>query len=160
MPARQLIESLQLSPHPEGGWYRELYRSASQVETPRGTRSALTKIYYLLEPGQFSRWHVIESDEIWHFYAGGTLELFAYDPATQQHARHLLGNALDGKDSVAVIKAGDWQAARVIEGFALVGCSVAPGFEFSEFRFVSALPDHTAHFDDSLAPMAALATLL
>ncbi|MBS1170698.1 MAG: hypothetical protein H6R01_1616 [Burkholderiaceae bacterium] len=160
MPARQLIESLQLSPHPEGGWYRELYRSATQVETPRGTRSALTQIYYLLEPGQFSRWHVIDSDEIWHFYAGGTLELFGYDPVTQQQERHLLGHALEGRESVAVIKAGDWQAARVLDGFALVGCSVAPGFEFSEFRFVSALPGHATHFAGEQSPLAALATLL
>ena len=156
MPARQLITSLDLAPHPEGGWYRELYRSETQVETPRGTRSALTQIYYLLEPGQFSRWHVIESDEIWHFYAGGTLELFSYDPQTRQIERSLLGNPLDGHGSVAVIKAGNWQAARVTDGFALVGCSVAPGFEFSEFRFVSGLPDHQTHFSGDLALLAPL----
>ncbi len=156
MPARKLIESLELAPHPEGGWYRELYRSATQVETPRGTRSALTKIYYLLEPGQFSRWHVIDSDEIWHFYAGGTLELLAYDPQARQIERSLLGNPLDGHGSVAVIPAGHWQAARVLDGFALVGCSVAPGFEFSEFRFVAALPEHGAHFSGELASLASL----
>ncbi|MEA5098319.1 MAG: cupin domain-containing protein [Burkholderiaceae bacterium] len=156
MSARQLIASLQLAPHPEGGWYRELYRSATPVDTPRGKRSALTQIYYLLEPGQFSRWHVIDSDEIWHFYAGGTLELLAYDPLTAKFERSLLGNPLAGHGSVAVIPAGHWQAARVIDGFALAGCSVAPGFEFSEFRFVSALPDHAAHFSGELAPLATL----
>lgn len=156
MPARKLIESLELVPHPEGGWYRELYRSTTQVETPRGTRSALTKIYYLLEQNQFSRWHVIESDEIWHFYAGSAIELFSYDPQTRQCTHSLLGNPLDGYGSVAVIPAGQWQAARVTGGFALVGCSVAPGFEFSEFRFVAALPGHGGHFAGELEVLAAL----
>lgn len=156
MPAHRLITSLSLTPHPEGGWYREIYRSGSRVDTPRGTRSALTQIYYLLEENKFSRWHVIDSDEIWHFYSGAALELFSYDPQTQQLERHMLGNPLEGYISVAVIKAGSWQAARAIDNYALLGCSVAPGFEFSEFRFVSSLPEHAAHFDGALAHLTDL----
>jgi predicted cupin superfamily sugar epimerase len=71
--AAQWIEQLGLQPHPEGGWYREVHRTAARVETERGVRSALTTIYYLLEQGQLSRWHVVESDEVWHFYGGAPL---------------------------------------------------------------------------------------
>ncbi len=156
MPSHSLIQRLGLQPHPEGGWYREIYRSADAVQTPRGERSALTKIYYLLEQNQFSRWHVIDSDEVWHFYGGSPLELLSYDPQARQLQRHVLGNPLDGRDSVAVIPAGHWQAARTMDGFALTGCTVAPGFEFREFRFVSGLPDYHDHFADLLAAFAEL----
>ncbi len=156
MPSRELIARLELHPHPEGGWYREIYRSADAVQTPRGERSALTKIYYLLQQSQFSRWHVIDSDEVWHFYAGTALELLSYDPQARQLQRHILGNPLEGRECIAVIPAGHWQAARAVDGFALTGCTVAPGFEFSEFRFVSGLPEHRAHFTDTLAAFAEL----
>jgi predicted cupin superfamily sugar epimerase len=146
-----LMTSLQLQPHPEGGWYREIFRSPTQIETPRGVRSAVTTIYYLLEAAQISRWHVVEADEIWHFYAGTTLELFAYHPVTQQLTRYLLGAPESGGQSVAIIPAGVWQAARVVSGHALMGCTVAPGFEFSDFRFVATLPDHAKHFVGALA---------
>lgn len=141
-----LISSLQLQPHPEGGWYRELYRSPTQLATPFGTRCAVTTIHYLLEEGQLSRWHVVTSDEIWHFYAGTELELLAYDPATRTMQHHRLSDPAQGGQSVAVIAAGVWQAARVISGYTLVGCTVAPGFEFSDFQFVADLPDHPEHF--------------
>ncbi len=78
--AADLIARLGLKPHPEGGWFREVHRATDRVETARGSRSALTTIYYLLEKEQISRWHVVESDEIWHFYAGAPLELLVYDP--------------------------------------------------------------------------------
>lgn len=141
-----LISELQLQPHPEGGWYRELYRSPTQLDTPRGPRCAVTTIHYLLEAGQLSRWHVVTSDEIWHFYAGTVLELLAYDPVTRKLQRHLLSDPAQGGQSVAVIAAGVWQAARVVSGYALLGCTVAPGFEFSDFEFVADLPEHRPHF--------------
>ena len=156
MSSHELITRLALQPHPEGGWYRELYRSASGVQTPRGARSALTQIYYFLEQNQFSRWDVIDSDEVWHFYAGAALELLCYEPKTRVLQRHVLGNPLDGYDSVAVVPSGQWQAARSLNGFALTGCSVAPGFEFSEFRFVSGLPEHGSHFVDAMKEFANL----
>ena len=156
MAFRELIERLALQPHPEGGWYRELYRSAERVQTARGDRAALTQIYYLLEPGQFSRWHVIDSEEVWHFYAGAGLELYCYDPVSEKLQCHILGSPLEGNDSVAVIPPGCWQAARPLNGFALVGCSVAPGFEFSEFRFVSGMPGHEGHMARELAGHTAL----
>ena len=92
-----LIKKLDLIPHPEGGWYREVYRSAVQVATPRGPRAAVTTIYYLLERGQHSRWHTVDADEIWHFYDGAPLELLNYEPAAQQLKRHLLAPASAGE---------------------------------------------------------------
>ena len=148
--AAKLVERLELKPHPEGGWYRELHRSAVRVETARGSRSALTTIHYLLERGQLSRWHVVEADEVWHFYAGAPLELLAYDPQTRKLHRRTLGPVSDGGESVAVIATGVWQAARSLGDYSLVGCSVGPGFEFEDFRFVSALDGHSAHFTGEL----------
>ncbi|MDD2775921.1 MAG: cupin domain-containing protein [Gallionella sp.] len=151
-----LITALQLQPHPEGGWYREIFRSPTSLDTPRGKRAALTTIFYLLGAGQISRWHVVESDEIWHFYAGTTLELFAYDPQTRSLTTYLLGDLQSGGQPVAIIPAGVWQAARVQSGHALMGCTVAPGFEFSDFRFVADLPDYAGYFTGELEAYMAL----
>jgi uncharacterized protein len=90
--AADLVRKLALQPHPEGGWYREIFRSPTRVETARGLRSALTTIYYLLEQNQLSRWHVVQADEVWHFYAGAPLELVAYVPDTRAVERHVLGH--------------------------------------------------------------------
>jgi len=141
---------LALAPHPEGGWYRELYRSPIRVSAQGKERSAATTIYYLLERRQLSRWHTVEADEIWHFYCGARLELFAYDPAAERLTRHLLGEPTDDARPVAVIPAGAWQAARSLGEYSLAGCSVAPGFEFADLRFVAALPHHAAHFAGAL----------
>jgi len=145
--ARSLIERLGLQPHPEGGWYREIFRSPVRVQTPRGERSAITTIYYLLEAGQLSRWHVVQADEIWHFYGGSPLELLDYQP----ERRELTRTVLDSANAVGVIAVNEWQAARSLGGFSLVGCTVGPGFDFADFRFVTDLPDHAAHFKSELA---------
>jgi uncharacterized protein len=156
MEAREIIEKLSLAPHPEGGWYREVYRSGTRVDTQRGARSALTTIYYLLEQHQISRWHVVSSDEIWHFYSGAPLELLAYDPPSRKLARHVLAEPDSGNEPVSVIKAGIWQAARSLGAYSLVGCSVGPGFEFEDFRFVSSVPGHSSHFTGTLLSFAEL----
>ncbi len=143
-PALALIERLGLVLHPEGGWYREVYRSSRQLPLDNGPRSALTTIYYLLERGQVSRWHVTDADEAWHFYSGGPLELLAYEPRRRELVRHVLGDGQSGS-WVAVVPAGWWQAARPVGEYALAGCSVAPGFEFSGFQFVESLPEHRDH---------------
>jgi predicted cupin superfamily sugar epimerase len=151
--AKQWIERLGLQPHPEGGWYREVHRAAARVETERGPRSALTTIYYLLEQGQLSRWHVVDSDEVWHFYGGAPLELLAYEP----RARVLRHTVLGAKgESIGVIEAGVWQAARSLGAYSIVGCTVGPGFDFADFRFVSAIAGHAAHFEGELASYAGL----
>jgi predicted cupin superfamily sugar epimerase len=156
MRARALIVRLDLQPHPEGGWYREIYRSSTSVQTTRGARSAITAIYYLLEREQISRWHVVEADEIWHFYEGAPLELLAYDPQPRALARHVLGNTTDDHERVAAMRHGVWQAARSLGDFSLVGCSVGHGFDFEDFRFVASLPGHRVHFEDTLEPFAVL----
>jgi uncharacterized protein len=151
--ASDLVRDLALQPHPEGGWYREIYRSPTRVETSRGSRSALTTIYYLLERNQQSRWHVVQADELWHFYAGAPLELFDYNPTSGELQRHLLGEV-----HVAVIPAGSWQAARPLGDYTLVGCTVGPGFEFADFQFVADLPDPATHFTGGA--LSQLTTLL
>ena len=156
MNARALIESLQLKPHPEGGWFREIHRAAANVTTASGaTRSALTTIYYLLERDQLSRWHVVTSEEIWHFYAGAPLELVVYDPITRVCKPTVLDTPAQGREPVGIVRAGEWQAARTLGhhsgDYSLVGCNVGPGFEFEDFRFVSALPGHLDHFTGELS---------
>lgn len=161
MSPAELITRLALQPHPEGGWYREIYRSPTRVETSRGSRSALTTIYYLLEQGQLSRWHVVQADELWHFYGGAPLELFEYHPVPRKLMRHVLGpvatvDAASGTTSVAVIPKGVWQAARSLGPYSLLGCTVGPGFDFADFQFVSGLPSSADHFTVDLAPLACL----
>lgn len=156
MTAKDVIQALQLAPHPEGGWYREIYRSADRVQRGSDTRSATTAIYYLLEQQQLSRWHVVDADEIWHFYGGAPLELLAYDPATRRLKRQALQAAGTEARPVGIIPSGVWQAARSLGEYSLVGCTVSPGFEFSGFRFTVDLPGHRDHFVDELSQYATL----
>lgn len=130
--AERLITELRLAPHPEGGHFRETFRSTDRVVTPRGTsRSALTTILFLLTGEEFSAFHRLTSDEIWHFYRGDALTVEIIDSAGR-HERRMLG--IDGPWQTAVA-AGAHFASHVANplGFALVGCDVAPGFEFSDF---------------------------
>jgi predicted cupin superfamily sugar epimerase len=150
MNARGLIERLQLQPHPEGGWFREIHRATQTVTTNRGTRSALTTIYYLLERHQLSRWHVVQSDEIWHFYAGAPLELIVYDPATRACNPTVIDVPTTEREPVGIVRAGEWQAARSLGDYSLVGCNVGPGFDFADFQFVSALDGYADHFTGQL----------
>jgi predicted cupin superfamily sugar epimerase len=137
--AAELIRRLGLTPHPEGGHYRETHRDAQQVlRTPGGpARSAGTAIYYLLHEGACSAWHRIASDEIWHFYAGCALHVHVLEEGGIVRT-HRLGDALRAPAAAyqAVVPAGNWFGAELAEpgGYALVGCTVAPGFEFSEFE--------------------------
>ena len=149
--ASELITRLGLSPHPEGGWFREVHRASERVDTARGARSALTTIYYLLERGQVSRWHVVASDEIWHFHAGAPLELLVYDPRAREFQRHVLSAPAADREPIGIVAAGVWQAARSLGEYSLVGCNVGPGFDFADFQFVSSLPGHREHFGGSLA---------
>ena len=153
MDAAELVRTLALKPHPEGGWYREVYRSRMRVTAPSGDRSALTTIYYLLERHQKSRWHVVGADELWHFYYGAPLELFAYDPDSRVASRQVLDHPTAGREPVAIIPTGVWQAARCLGDYTLVGCSVAPGFEFADFRLIADVPRHAEHFATALSAL-------
>jgi hypothetical protein len=138
--AAELISTLDLHPHPEGGFFREVHRSASHVTTDdeRGERAALTTIYFLLPGGTHSRWHQVDSDEVWHFYEGDPLELLELDAAGQSLARHRLGLVNGtGQGPVHTIPAGAWQAARPLGAYTLVGCTVGPGFDFADFRMLA-----------------------
>jgi predicted cupin superfamily sugar epimerase len=139
--ASGLSARLGLEPHPEGGRYRQLHRSASVVHVPwRGAdRAALTSILFLLERGEASRWHRVLSDEVWHFHEGDPLELFVVDADFAGVRRHVLGLASEGHEPLAVVPAGAWQAARPLGELALVACDVGPGFDFADFVLLSDL---------------------
>jgi predicted cupin superfamily sugar epimerase len=140
--AQQLIEQLQLQPHPEGGWYREVFRSEDQVmpQDGRPARSALTSIYFLLEAAQHSRWHRVLSDEVWVHLEGAPLELWTWDAADSRLHGAVLGPVGTATIPQHVVAAGLWQAARPSArdgaGHTLVACMVGPGFDFSDFRMM------------------------
>jgi uncharacterized protein len=136
--AADLIERLGLTPHPEGGYFREVYRSAAWVQPldGRADRLALTTIYFLLVAGQVSRWHRVASDEVWHYYEGGPLELLVADAGFHDVSRRLLGPVAETTQPVQVVVAGEWQAARLSGSYTLVGCTVGPGFEFADFQLL------------------------
>lgn len=129
--AASLIAALGLKPHPEGGHYAELFRSQHRVQTARGERSALTTIDFLLAQGEFSAWHRVESDEVWHLLEGGPLLLHVVAADFSRIETVELGATTRRH----VVPAGDWQAARVGGDFAHVGATVGPGFEFADFSF-------------------------
>jgi predicted cupin superfamily sugar epimerase len=141
--AAELVSSLDLRPHPEGGFYREVYRSATVVTTgdARGERAAITTIYFLLTAGAQSRWHQVDSDEVWHFHEGDPLELLELDVRATTLARHRLGS-VDGiaQRPLHTVPAGAWQAARTLGDYTLVGCTVGPGFDFADFRLLADEP--------------------
>ena len=144
--AADLIQGLGLTPHPEGGYFREVYRSAARVHPldGRADRLALTTIYFLLVAGQVSRWHRVASDEVWHHYEGGPLELLVADAGFDDVSRRLLGPVAETTQPVHVVVAGEWQAARPTGSYTLVGCTVGPGFEFADFQLLESLPDEAA----------------
>jgi uncharacterized protein len=133
--AADWIAALALTPHPEGGHYRETYRAAASVPTPAGPRAASTAIYFLLQAREISALHRIRSDELWHFHAGEALEIVELSEAGSRE--HRLGLDVGHGESPQVsIPAGVWFGARVAggAGFAVVSCTVAPGFDFADFE--------------------------
>lgn len=136
-----LIAQLALRPHPEGGWYRETFRSPQAVrrEADGALRSGLTTIFFLLAGGDVSRWHRVASDEAWHHYEGAALELLSFAP--DGSATHRVQLGADAGSRMHVVPAGWWQAARPTGDYALVGCSVGPGFDFADFVLLGDLPE-------------------
>ena len=123
--ADSLIRLLGLQPHPEGGYYAEVYRS-----------QAVTTIYFLLTAHGASRWHRVASDEIWHFYEGAPLDLLQLTPDGSELERYGLGPLTETQQPVHTVPANHWQAARSRGAFTLVGCSVAPAFRFADFSLL------------------------
>ena len=133
---QRLIAALRLAPHPEGGWYRETFRSAQRVTTERGTmRSASTAIYFMITSETFSAFHRLIADETWHFYRGNPLTIDIIMPSGA-HERRTIG-AHDALQTT--VPGGAYFASHVDrpDGYALVGCDVAPGFEFADFQLTT-----------------------
>ena len=125
--ADRLIALLELTPHPEGGYFRETFRDASS-SGPEG-RSHSTAIYFLLRAGEASRWHRVDAAEVWHFYRGAPLELRI------GRQSYVLGpNVDEAQAPQIVVPPHAWQAARSLGDYTLVGCTVAPGFDFAHFE--------------------------
>ncbi len=121
--ADRLIQLLDLKPHPEGGYFRETFRDGGNG------RAHSTAIYFLLKAGEVSRWHRVDAAEVWHFYRGAPLELKI------ERDTYILGPDIDeAQVPQLVVPPGAWQAARSLGAYTLVGCTVAPGFEFSKFE--------------------------
>jgi predicted cupin superfamily sugar epimerase len=155
--AAELIAALDLIAHPEGGYFREIHRSASSVDPRDGRppRPALTTIYFLLVAGQVSRWHRVRSDEVWHFLEGDPLELHAADARFEQLTTHVLGPYREATRPAHVIDAGWWQAARTMGSYTLVGCTVGPGFDFADFEMLHELPHEAEALRSKLPQLAA-----
>jgi hypothetical protein len=140
--AAELIAGLQLSPHTEGGYFREIHRSPSLVDPRdgRARRSALTSIYFLLVSGGVSRWHRVASDETWHFLEGHPLQLHDADAAFESVITTTIGPYDELAQPAHVIVAGSWQAARSMGDYTLVGCTVGPGFDYADFALLEDFP--------------------
>lgn len=157
MDAADLVRALNLEPHPEGGHYREVYRSSDTIPSwglPArydGPRACCTSIYYLLQSGQRSRLHRIRSDEIWHHYQGSPIALHLLRD-DGSHERRIVGPPPQGQGWQVIIPHGVWFGAEVLDdaGYALLGCTVAPGFDYADFELadsaalLSRFPQHAA----------------
>ncbi len=163
-PANFWIEKLQLTRHIEGGSFKEIYRSAMILQKEilpnqfNGNRHISTSIYFMLEPGQFSAFHRIASDEQWHFYFGGTL--LVYEIQADGHlTEHKLGNdpAIADNTFQCVIRAGSWFASRPATDvtYCIAGCTVAPGFDFADFELADrhALINEYPHHKDLIVSL-------
>ena len=129
-PVEVVVRRFALLPHPEGGWYREIFRSPHRVQAGSEDRSALTVIHYLLARGAYSAWHRVDADEAWFFSDGSIVEHLIAAPDFSSVVRRRLIDATP----VSIAPAGWWQAAYTEGEWALVQCAVAPGFEFSKFE--------------------------
>lgn len=158
MTAKDFIAAFQMLPHPEGGFYKETYRSdvlVNKTALPEGfsgDRVFSTAIYFLMEKGNFSAFHRIKSDECWHFYAGQTLEVFVIQQNGSLDIIKLGSNIDKGETFQYVVPANCWFASRPANesNFSLVGCTVAPGFDFNDFelayseKLVESFPQHAS----------------
>lgn len=135
--ATELVQLLGLAPHPEGGHYREVFRSTETVhpQDARPARAALTSIDFLLVAGECSAWHRVASDEVWHRFEGGPLRLWLVSPALDALSSVVLADATADTRPRHVVPAGWWQAAEPLGDYAYVGATVGPGFDFSDFSF-------------------------
>lgn len=139
-----IIQSYKMLPHPEGGFYKETYRSVIELDGKslengmEGTRNCSTAILFLLIQDSFSAFHRIKSDEIWHFYDGDPVQIHVIEPNGNYHLIKLGKNASKNEVFQAVVPAGAWFASKTEGEYSLVGCTVAPGFDFADFELANA----------------------
>ncbi len=134
MTAEEIIATLGLMPHPEGGYFHETFRDEHAIND----RATSTAIYYLLKADQISAWHRIDAAEVWHFYAGAALELRISSDGDSAQSHRLGRDILNGQRPQIVVPHGAWQSARSTGKWTLVGCTVAPGFQFEKFEMAPA----------------------
>ena len=134
--AEELIQLLDLAPHPEGGHYRRIFESTKRTEVNGIERPTLTAIKYLLVAGVTSRWHRVDATEIWDWSEGSPLELSMFDPENRTLSRAQLDTSARGGQQVQVVKAGIWQSARSLGDYSLMDCSVSPGFVWKGFQLL------------------------
>jgi predicted cupin superfamily sugar epimerase len=158
MTAQEYVQTLQMQAHPEGGYFAETYRSSETVAVHAlpsrfgGARAISTAIYFLLENHHVSAFHRIQSDEVWHFYDGGPLDVFVIDLTGELYIIRLGRDMAAGEVFQAVVPAGCWFGSKPApeSSFSLVGCTVAPGFDFADFELadqqvlLNAFPRHAA----------------
>jgi len=132
----ELINLLDLEPHVGGGYIREIFRSTNLVHLlgNQVERKALTTIYYLLGAGEFDSWHRLDSDEVWQYHEGATLELLWIEQEEEKYTRCLIGEIDDLIKPIAIVPGGCWQMARTTGEYTLVGCSMGPGFEYEGYQ--------------------------
>ena len=128
--ADEIIARFDLTPHPEGGWYRETFRD----ENPQGGRALSTAIYFLLKADEESRWHKADAAEIWHWYGGGSLVLSTSPDGLTTRSHRLGGDLAAGERPQLIVPAHHWQSAKPQGHWVLVGCTVAPAFHFDGFE--------------------------
>jgi predicted cupin superfamily sugar epimerase len=146
MAYQQLIKQYNLQPHPEGGWYKQSYKSTEYISAAAlperfgGDRPFSTAIYFLLEKNNFSAFHRIKSDECWHFYNGDPLEIFVIQHTGKLVTVTLGNDSSKGQLFQYVVPGGCWFASRPAPGsdYCFVGCTVAPGFDFADFELANA----------------------
>lgn len=150
-----IVNQLNLTPHPEGGFYKETYRSNHIIAKDAlydeftGDRNYCTAIYFLLTSDNFSAFHRIKQDELWHFYEGSPLSVHVIN-ASGNYTKHKIGKLIDGLQPQLLVPKGSWFASDIddLESYALVGCTVSPGFDFDDFEMaertnlIKAYPKH------------------
>lgn len=135
LTADEIIHILQLQPHPEGGAFRETYRSQILAQT-EAQHSVCTAIYFLIKKDKATAWHRVKNDEIYHFYTGAPVELSLID-ANGKLSKHILGTDVkSGERPQFIIPANEWQSARSLGEYSLFGCTVSPGFDFNDFELI------------------------
>lgn len=155
MKVDEIIEKLGMEPHLEGGFYKRCYASEDVVPVPERfaaphERQCSTSIYYLLGKDDFSAWHRLKSDELWHHYEGGSVLIRTIDPDTKALSEHMLGKVSDGANPQILVRHGNWFCAQPLGDceFSLVGCTVSPGFDFKDFELadrvalIAEYPEH------------------